>query len=204
MILTPAIPTPCDAAPLGRFGRLLIQARTAFEQLRHDTPSGGRPDSELLRRFGSVVWAALIEVCNPASDPDARVLLVYGVDPRYVDDRGALLAVARRVSDLRKAGSSDPRTQTLLQMLRRPWMPGRCVSLSLDLVEGCEVYVATASWRRSGLPGKRLADEVLPVVVMPEATAAVGVLPILCWPPELAAEWLSAGRAETGGVDEGL
>jgi hypothetical protein len=184
-----------------RMGRLISECRTSFDRVRRSTHTNGSTDSELLRRYGAVVWGVVVEVCNNVAELDAAVVLVYSIDDAFLPDPTALVDIARWVKSLKEFGTSDLRAQSIAAMLRCDWQPGVCVSVALDLVEGHEVYVATAAWRRSGLPGGRLVDVVLPVVVMPEATGAAGVLPVACWAGELAGEWLSAAGPETRGVE---
>jgi hypothetical protein len=179
----------------------MAECRAAFERARRDSRSNGTTDAELLRRHGTVVWGVVIEVCNPVTAPDAAVVVLYSMDDALLDNPGPFVEIARWVKSLKDAPHVDRRAQAVAAMLRCNWQPGACVSLALDLVDGREVYVATAAWRRAGLPGSRLVDLLLPIVVMPEATATVGVLPVHCWAGELAGEWTSAATPETKGVE---
>lgn len=187
--------------PATHMGRLITECRAAFDRVRREHRTNGNTDAELLRRHGAVVWGVVVEVCNNVAEADAAVVLVYSVDDPFLQDPAALVEIARWIKSLKENGTTDLRAQSLTTMLRSPWEPGICNSIALDLVDGREVYVATAGWRRAGLPGGRLVDVVLPIVVMPEATGAVGVLPVACWAGELAGEWLSAGTPETRGVE---
>jgi hypothetical protein len=198
----PALAPPGDAAaPTGRMSRLLLEARTTFNTARAHAPAVGGDDAELLRRYGQLVWGVVVEVCNGAPPGYVAVIVLYSLEDTFCEDVAALVEIARWVKGLKTTGQIDPRSAAIAAMVRCEWSAGQCLSLPMDLVGGREIYVATAAWRRGGLPGQRLANIVLPVVVLPEATPAVGVLPTSCWPGEFAGEWISSTAPESTGVE---
>ncbi|HVX85707.1 MAG TPA: hypothetical protein VH253_13075 [Phycisphaerae bacterium] len=189
------------AAPTGRMSRLLLEARAAFNTVRAHAPAVGGDDAELLRRYGQIVWGVVIEVCNGAPPGFVAVVVLYSLEDVFTEDVAGLVEIGRWVKGLKTTGQVDPRSAAVAAMVRCEWANGQCLSLPMDLVSGREIYVATAAWRRSGLPSHRLANVVLPVVVLPEATPAVGVLPVSCWPGEFAGEWIASTAPEATGVE---
>jgi hypothetical protein len=184
-----------------RMARLLGECRSSFNRVRREATALGGVDAELLRRYGFVVWGVVVEVCAGGGPGEVAVVVLYSLDEGFEGDVPGLVEVARWVKGLKTQGPDDPRSAAAAGMLRCEWANGQCLSLPLDLVGGREVYLATAAWRRAGLPGGKLADVVLPVVVLPEATPVVGVLPVVCWAGELAGEWMAAEGAEATGVE---
>jgi hypothetical protein len=150
-------------------------------------------DQDLLRDCGRVVWGFLVQANNILFDPANRQVLpanvIYSPD-QYFDGRVSVLeGIAHKLFELKGTSPRDKElrrfaraiTDELLRTMRLP-LPG-------SLCENREVYFTTCFVQPSHLPDGYLAASYFPLVISPEQTEAVMILPSAYWPDELRAAW---------------
>jgi hypothetical protein len=150
-------------------------------------------EQDALRDRGLVVWGHLVQANSILFDPDNTGTLpanvLYSTDP-FFDGRASVLGRIARGLFAQKGTSGADRelrefvriiTDEYERLLRRELPRGYC--------GGRSVHFATFLVQPSHLPGNCLRRPVFPLVVSPEETEAVMVLPSRYWPPEVVAQW---------------
>ncbi len=151
-------------------------------------------DQDVLRDSGRVVWGSLVQANNRLFNPANRLVLpanvIYSPDKHYDAHTSAMAGIAHelfqlkgtspRENELRRFASAI--TDELLRTMRLP-LPG-------SLCENREVYVTTCLIQPSHLPDGYLAAGFFPLVICPEQTEAVMILPSVYWPEDLRAAWV--------------
>lgn len=154
-------------------------------------------DQNTLRDHGRVVWGFLVRANQTLFRRKNRLVLpanvIYSPDS-YFDDRAAVLQdAAGGIFPLKETSPGDDElgrfaravTNELARNMRLPLPPTLC--------ENREAYFTTCLIQPSHLPGGRLAKGVFPLVICPEKTDAVMILPSRYWPEELRAAWAPEG-----------
>ena len=150
-------------------------------------------DQDRLLSNGRVVWGHLVQANQILFDPDNRFTcpanVVYSTDP-FFDGRLSLLSSMARGLFARKGSTSagreiqafvDAVTDEMARVLRRE-MPH-------SYTGGRSVYFATCFIQPTHLPDGYLKRSSFPVIVSPEETPAMMLLPSRHWPPELVSQW---------------
>jgi hypothetical protein len=150
-------------------------------------------DQDRLLMHGQVFWGQLVQANKVLFDPKNRhtcpANVIYSTDP-FFDGRLSLLSSMARGLFAQKGSTRagrelqdfvDAVTDEMKRVLRRE-MPhsytgGRCV------------YFATCFIQPGHLPFGCLNRPSFPVVVAPEETPAMMLLPSRHWPPELVSHW---------------
>ncbi|HYT92021.1 MAG TPA: hypothetical protein VEL76_25120 [Gemmataceae bacterium] len=150
-------------------------------------------DQDRLLARGQVYWGTLVQANQILFQPQNRMTLpanaIYSTDP-FFDGRLSLLAsMARGLfaqkgstrADRELQGFVDAVTDELARVLRRE-MPH-------SYTGGRSVCLATCFIQPSHLPDGYLRRSSFPVVVNPEETPAMMLLPSRYWSPELVSHW---------------
>jgi hypothetical protein len=150
-------------------------------------------DQNLLRDGGRVVWGFLVQANNMLFDPANRLVLpanvIYSPDQSFDGRVSVLEGIAHKLFELKGTSPRDKElrrfahaiTDELLRTMRLP-LPG-------SLCENREVYFTTCLVQPSHLPDGHLGASYFPLVICPEQTEAVMILPSEYWPDELCAAW---------------
>lgn len=127
-------------------------------------------------------------------DPKNRQVLpanvIYSPDPYFDDCVPMMQELAHGLFGLKGTAPDDKEleqfasaiTDELTRIMREP--------LPRSLCDGKEAYFATFLIQPSHLPGGYLAEAVFPLVICPEKTEAVMILPSEYWPEEFREVWL--------------
>ena len=150
-------------------------------------------DQDRLLANGRVFWGHLVQANQILFDPDNRFTcpanVVYSTDP-FFDGRLSLLSSMARGLFAQKGSTSagreiqafvDAVTDEMARVLRRE-MPH-------SYTGGRSVYFATCFIQPTHLPGGHLTRSSFPVIVSPEETPAMMLLPSRYWTPELLSQW---------------
>jgi hypothetical protein len=150
-------------------------------------------DQDALLTRGRVVWGQLVQANQILFDPKNRMTCpanaIYSTDP-FFDGRLALLSSMARGLFAQKGSTRanrelqvfvDAVTNEMARVLRRE-MPHTYTG-------GRPVYFATCFIQPAHLPYGYLNRPSFPVVVNPEETPAMMLLPSRFWPPELVSHW---------------
>jgi hypothetical protein len=150
-------------------------------------------DQDLLRDHGRVVWGYLVQANNVLFEPTNRTMrpavLLYSPDT-YFDDRVEVLRdLASELYDLKGTNAGDPELDRFVAAITDEMARVSRLMLPKSLCEGKEAYFATFLVQPSHLPLGYLAKGMLPLVICPERTEAVMILPAPYWPKELCDWW---------------
>jgi hypothetical protein len=150
-------------------------------------------DQYLLRDHGRVVWGFLVQANEVLFDPRNRQVLpanvIYSPDT-YFDDRVALLqGVAGGLFQLKGTSPGDEELEKFATAITNEVARTMRLPLPRPLCQGKEVYFTTCLIQPSHLPGGYLASGFFPIVICPEETDAVLILPARYWPNELCQVW---------------
>lgn len=150
-------------------------------------------DEDLLLARGQVFWGTLVQANKILFDPANRLTcpadVVYSTDP-FFDGRPALLSSMARGLYAQKGSTRADReiqgfvnavTNEMTRVLRRE-MPH-------SYTGGRSVYFATCFIQPTHLPFGYLKRPLFPILVNPEETPVMMLLPSRYWPPELADQW---------------
>ncbi len=150
-------------------------------------------DQDALLARGRVVWGHLVQANQILFQPDNRMTLpanvIYSTDP-YFDGRLSLLSSMARGLFAQKGSTradrelqrfvdavTDELTRVLRQEMPRSYTGGRGVDF------------ATCFIQPSHLPDGYLRRPSFPVVINPDETPAMMLLPSRYWPAELTVHW---------------
>jgi hypothetical protein len=154
-------------------------------------------DQHLLRDRGRVVWGFLVQANQVLFDPGNRQVLpanvIYSPDP-WFDDRAPFLEeVARGLFGLKGTSPGDAELERFAEAITDELVRTMRLALPRSLCEGREAYFTTCLIQPSHLPGGCLAAGSFPLVICPEKTEAVMILPARYWPEELCVVWSAGG-----------
>jgi hypothetical protein len=150
-------------------------------------------DQDLLRDYGRVVWGHLVQANNALYEPSNRAVrpavLLYSPDS-YFDNRVELLGdLASELYDLKGNNAGDPELDRFVAAITDEMARAPRLLLPNSLCDGKEAFFATFLVQPSHLPVGYLAKGMFPVVICPERTEAVMILPAPYWPKELCDWW---------------
>ena len=146
-----------------------------------------------LRDRGRVVWGFLVQANQTLFDPTNRQTLpanvIYSPDP-YFDTRVSFLqSLAQGLFELKGTSPGDQELERFAAAITDELARTMRLTLPGSLCEGREVCLTTCLIQPSHLPGGYLADGYFPLVICPEQTEAVMILPVDYWPQELRQTW---------------
>ena len=150
-------------------------------------------DQSRLRDGGRVVWGCLVQANTKLFDPHNRQVLPANViysDDRYFDNRvPALQATAHRLFELKGTVPADKELRRFARAITDELARTMRLPLPRSLSDNREAYFTTCLIQPSHLPAGYLADGVFPLLICPEETEAVMILPSEYWPDELREAW---------------
>jgi hypothetical protein len=150
-------------------------------------------DQGLLRDGGRVVWGSLVQANNILFDPANRQTLpanvIYSPD-HYFDGRVSVLQrIAHQIFELKGTSPADKELKKFARAITDELLRTMRLPLPRSLSEDREVYFTTCLIQPSHLPEGYLATGYFPLVIYPEQTDAVMILPSDYWPDELCESW---------------
>lgn len=150
-------------------------------------------DQDLLLASGQVFWGHLVQANQILFESDNRQTcpanVIYSTDP-FFEGRLSLLSSMARGLFAQKGSTSagreiqafvDAVTDEMARVLRRE-MPN-------SYTGGRSVYFATCFIQPGHLPDGYLARSSFPIIVNPEETPTMMLLPSRYWPAELVSNW---------------
>jgi hypothetical protein len=150
-------------------------------------------DQPLLRDHGQVVWGFLVQANQILFHPSNRRVLpanvIYSPDT-YFDDRvPELQDVAQGLFRLKGTSPRDKELKRFARAITDELARTMRLPLPRSLSEDKEAYFTTCLIQPSHLPGGHLAGGFFPLVICPEKTMAVMILPAHYWAEELRDFW---------------
>jgi hypothetical protein len=150
-------------------------------------------DQDLLLTRGHICWGQLVQANRILFEPDNRSTcpanVIYSTDP-FFDGRLSLLTSMARGLFAQKGSTRADRelqefvdavTDEMKRVLRR--------ELPHSYTGGRLVYFATCFIQPTHLPAGYLTRPSFPIIVNPEETPAMMLLPSRYWPSELVSHW---------------
>ena len=152
-------------------------------------------DQGMLRDQGRVVWGVLVQgnsaLFKPGGDQALPASVIYSPDKDFDNRVPRLLGLS---SALVKLKGTSPRHVQLAQFAAAITdETARTMRLALpDAVrEGKEIFLTTCLIEPAHLPGGCLKESFFPLLICPEKTDAVMILPMQYWPEEFPEMWLT-------------
>ena len=150
-------------------------------------------DQDMLRDQGRVVWGALVQANSVLFDPDNRQTLpanvIYSPDLWFDNNVPALRGLARGLFDLKGKNPADKELRSFARAITNELLRTMRLPLPRSLTDNREVYFTTCLVQPSHLPSGHLATGFFPLLICPDKTDAVMILPAEYWPEELCAAW---------------
>ena len=150
-------------------------------------------DQRILLERGRVVWGAIIQANQILFEPDGPhpilpAAIIYSADQRYDADPERLIEHAHNMYDL-KGEACTPEMQAFADKLANEMEADVRLPIPKGFTDGAQCYYATPVIARKHLPGKYLAHGFFPVLIAPQETETVIVLPSSYWDSEFARAW---------------
>jgi hypothetical protein len=152
-------------------------------------------DQHLLRDHGRVVWGFLVQANQVLFDPANRQTLpanvIYCTDPNGDDQVPLFRSVARGLFGLKGTSPRDAELTRFSAAITNELARTMRLPLPRSVCGGMAAYFTTCLIQPSHLPGGHIASGVFPLVICPERTEAVMILPARYWSKELREVWAS-------------
>ncbi len=150
-------------------------------------------DQRILLERGNVVWGAIIQANQDLFQPRGQfailpAAIIYSADPVYDADIGLLIAQAHSMYDL-KGRTCTPEMQAFGNKLANEMVADIKLPIPTGFTDGVQCYYSTLLIPRAHLPENHLANGFFPILIAPQETKAVMVLPKWYWDPELTEAW---------------
>ena len=144
-------------------------------------------DQRILRDQGKIVWGVLVQANSALFDPANRqtlpVNLLYSPDPSCDDQIPMLQDLASAIFQLKSATPGNAQLRQFSLAVSNETLRTMRLRVPRSLWEGAEeVYFTTCFIHPPHLPSGFLAANFFPLVICPEKTEAVMVLPSQYWP----------------------
>lgn len=153
-------------------------------------------DQRAVLAMGEVFWGVLVRA-NPAlfrpGPLDHPADLIYSRDPAVVRDPARLVAVAKRVSELKDTEPATPALRKFADLLSDDRRRALRWEVPESLTAGLSVYLTAVLVSRAHLPGRMLVGRPLPVLVRYDTPAAL-LVPSALWPPAFRTSWEAEAR----------
>ncbi len=154
-------------------------------------------DQSLLRAQGRIVWGFLVQANDSLFRSDNQSTLpanvIYSPDTFFDDGVSSLLGLARGIFELKGTVPGDLHLKQFALAVSNETLRTMRLRVPPALSEGREVFFTTCLIHPPHLPGGWLADSHFPLVICPEKTDAVMVLPSAYWPDVLRSSWMEPG-----------
>ena len=126
---------------------------------------------------------------DPANRQTLPVDVIYSPDPYFDSRPETLRAIAHGLFALKGTLPADSDLQPCAMALTDEYARIMPPYVARALCLGKEAYLTTCLVQPSHLPGGFLAGGYFPLVICPEKTNAVMILPCSYWPEDLRASW---------------
>lgn len=150
-------------------------------------------DQNILRDHGRVVWGFLVQANRILFEPTNRQVLpanvIYSPDAYFDDHAPELGDVAGALFQLKGSSPGDEELERFAAAITDERARTMRLALPRSLCSGKEAYFTTCLIQPSHLPGGCLAAGYFPLVICPDRTKAVMVLPAVYWPEKLRDGW---------------
>lgn len=166
-------------------------------------------DYRLLLEHGRVVWSSIVQASGDLFEPgsgDGTAYAVYGMTSYFTAHPEALRYVAGRLFALKEIEfSQDEDRAALAASLSGEHGIPKPVPVPLSVSAGhTGAFLSTLIIHRGRLPTRRLTLPGLPVVVCPERTPGMMLLPTRYWSPNLVRLWHEEEIAAVGKTSGGV
>lgn len=152
--------------------------------------------NELLLREGRLAWAALVQANTmlfsaggPKGSVNAPGAIVYSRDPAARENPEPLIPLAGLLFSLKGANVKDPQGQRIGDILADEFIRPIEEAVPEQYCPEYPTIFTTLFFDRKHLPGRRLVNVLLPVLILPEETPVVVLAPGALWPDALTQEW---------------
>jgi hypothetical protein len=153
-------------------------------------------DQDVLRDHGCVVWGALVQANNSLFDPSNRQVLpagvIYSPDPFFDGRVSVLQSIAQGLFELKGTVPVDKERRKLARAITGEVERLMRSPLPASITDRREVFLTTCLIQPSHLPAGHLAAGYFPLLICPEQTDAVMILPAWYWPKEAQEAWKQA------------
>lgn len=142
-------------------------------------------DQQTIYRNGYIVWGAIVQANNTLFRPgshDCPADFLYSLDPRIDAHPEVLQESAHGLFDI-KGLETDPDLQAFSDKLADEYVADWKLPVPPRITRGVQCYYATNMIFRRHLPAGVLAGPVMPMLVYPEETEVVFILPARYWSP---------------------
>lgn len=148
----------------------------------------------ILLHRGTVVWGAIIQAndalfrSGSCMDPALPAAIIYSDNPIFDAKPWMLHSFAQKMFDL-KGKRVSREMQKFANRIGGEVAFDVKLEIPTGFTEGIQCYYSTLMIARKHLPGKYLAEDFFPILMLPNETKAVTVLPSRYWDSELVATW---------------
>ena len=150
-------------------------------------------DQELLRDRGRVVWGCLVQANHNLFQPTNRQTLpanvIYSLDAYFDEQTLLLLQVAQRLFNLKGTSPEDQAVARFAAAITNELARTMRLALPPSLSLGEQAFLTTCLIQPSHLPTGYLVSGLFPLLICPEETEAVMILPARYWPDALVQSW---------------
>ena len=152
-------------------------------------------EQNCLRDQGRIVWGVLVQANNALFDPNNRQTLpanlIFSPDNHFDDSLPTLQQLARRIADLREASPANAQVKQLALAVSNKTLRTMRLQVPPVLCHDRQVFFTTCLIHPPHLPAHFLGASFFPLVICPEKTEAVMILPSTYWPEQLRESWLN-------------
>lgn len=164
-------------------------------------------DQRILLERGKVVWGSIVQANGAIFDPQGRfqeagAAIMYSEDPFYDQNLDQLRAHAHNLYAL-KGQECSADMQAFSDKLADEKTADTKLAIPTGFTEGHPCFYATIMIFRKHLPVNYLANGYFPVLIAPEETDAVMILPHWYWDTALTQAWLPAPASSSTEIVQG-
>lgn len=150
-------------------------------------------DQRILLERGKVVWGAIIQANNVLFEENGAhaclpAAVMYSEDPVYDDQPDQLIEQAHGLFDL-KGKTVSPEVQAFADKLADEMVADLKLPIPVGMTGGALCYYATLLIARKHLPVNYLNNGFFPVLIAPQETPTVMILPSQYWEPGFRQAW---------------
>lgn len=149
----------------------------------------------ILRDQGRVVWGALLQANQRLFDPaNRRTLpanLLYSPDSYFDENLPTLQELASEINQLKDTMPGNAQLKQLVLALSNKTLRTMRLRIPGAMCQAKEVFFTTCLIHPPHLPSGYLAASFFPIVICPERTEAVMILPSHYWPEAMCKLWLN-------------
>lgn len=146
----------------------------------------------LLIKRGQVCWGAFVQANGELMQPgtsDHPGCIVYSYDSMVDANPSILTDFAKTLSSLKGGTPEDPDLQLLVNIITDECTDALCLPIPKYLTKGVQCSYSSIYVFREHLSNRVLSGWLVPILVSPEQTGAVMVLPSRFWSKSFAKYW---------------